>query len=395
MRLVFLSSDFKPRLGGIAELSYQICRELAQRGHELHVLTHADQSNQICPSDQNPFSRHIVVGEYPVRGMRSLIGFWQVAAWRRRVIRDVRNAVLELKPDLVLAGNYNALWPKILGVGGVPYCIFLHGEDLRFGIVGRLLSRRRRMARCLHSAAHLFFNSSYSASLLAGVCRIPDANVTILGAGFPADRIVTEERRRLARRQLGWSDEPVILTVARLIMRKGIDTVIHSLPAIRRQHPNCRYVIVGDGPDRADLERLAGQENVADCTQFLGRVSDERKELLYAASDLYVMPSRPGPVGEVEGFGISFLEANAFGLAVIGSTAGGIPDAVEHGANGLLVPPSSPTELAEAVITLLGDPVRRQAMARTGQERIRTRYNWKSIVDRMEPVLKSCVRESQ
>ena len=107
------------------------------------------------------------------------------------------------------------------------------------------------------------------------------------------------------------------------------------------------------------------------------------------------MPSRPGSMGEVEGFGISFLEANAYGLAAIGSTAGGIPDVVEDGVNGLLVPPNDSSTLADTICELLKDPQRAREMALAGQQRIREKFNWQKIVDTIEAQLIAAAKAAQ
>jgi len=179
--------------------------------------------------------------------------------------------------------------------------------------------------------------------------------------------------------------------VARLVLRKGIDTTLRALPLIRGTYPTARYAIIGEGPAQPELERITDELGLRACVQFMGFVPEAVKRDAYTASSLYVMPSRPGEQGEVEGFGISFLEANALWVAGVGSRAGGIPDAVADGETGVLVAPDDPADLARAVVELLGQPERCRAMARAGQERIRTRFNWRSIVDQIESRLTAAV----
>lgn len=116
----------------------------------------------------------------------------------------------------------------------------------------------------------------------------------------------------------------------------------------------------------------------------MGRVDHETKEKLFAASDVYVMVSEPGEVGEEEGFGITFLEANWYGLPVVGSRCGGIPESVEDGINGLLVQPPSPDAVAAAVLRLLGDAALRRDLVHRGRSRISERLNWPAIAQRVE-----------
>jgi phosphatidylinositol alpha-1,6-mannosyltransferase len=199
--------------------------------------------------------------------------------------------------------------------------------------------------------------------------------------------------REQARRELGWGDEPVLITVATLVARKSIDTVIQSLPIVLEVIPACRYVIIGDGSERQALSALAEKLGVSQHVEFMGKVDDGRKHLLYRSSDVFVMVSRAVEYGVQEGFGITFLEANMHGLPVIGSRCGGIVEAVENGVNGLLVDQRAPDQVAGAVIALLRDPARRSHLARNGQERVRTRFNWPSIADRVAQRLRQLVPE--
>jgi phosphatidylinositol alpha-1,6-mannosyltransferase len=293
--------------------------------------------------------------------------------------------VRKIQPDVILCTDKRTFWLPVVRRAACRYALFMHGEDVASCIKDRNPLSRAILKKLLSGAVWTFFNSTYSLSLAKGAGLVERASA--VGCGFLPEDIVEEDRRAEARQRLGWSDGPVLLTVSRLVLRKGIDTVMRAMGIVLRVFPNCRYAVVGAGPDRAELESLARELGLVDKVDFMGRVSEETKRLVYLASDLYVMPSRPGSRGEVEGFGISFLEANAHGLAVVGSRAGGIPDAVEDGANGVLVPPSDPAALGEAIVMLLADPPRRRGMALVGQKRIRERFNWKSIVDKIEEKL--------
>ncbi len=385
MKIVYLSTDFKPNLGGVAELAYQVCAQLAMRGHDVTVVTEA--AKRFDPHIYARFQVERVFDPYPLPGLRSLRGFFRVMVWRRRTVRLMRDAILRRHPNIVLAGNYHGLWIKVLPGLRVPYALFLHGEDVA-GLMRTVVFWHRRwdMVRVLRNAGWVFCNSTYSRALVKQIIGSYE-RASVVGCGYPVEGIVDRPLRQEARARLGWDDAPVILTVARLIFRKGIDTTLKALPEILKHCPSCRYVIVGEGADRAALEQLVGDLGLAGCVSFTGFISDDLKRDIYAASDIYVMPSRPGSRGETEGFGISYLEANALGLPVIGSAAGGIPDAVGDRENGLLVEPGDSVGLAQALLMLLRDPEMRQRMAIKGQQRIRERFNWVKIVEQMEPRL--------
>lgn len=159
-------------------------------------------------------------------------------------------------------------------------------------------------------------------------------------------------------------EAPLVLTVANLRSTKGYPTLLAAARLVADERPDTRFVIVGDGPLRQELESERDRLRLAEVVRFLGTRSDVPD--LLAAADLFTLASRH------EGLPIAMMEAMAAGLPCVLTTVGGIPDAVREGDEALLVPPDSPAELAEALLVLLGDPVgraRMSACARKGSER--------------------------
>ncbi len=381
MRIAFLSTDFKPNDGGVAELSWRVCEELS--GHGCHVTVFTNRHPQEPDQTQLDAVHVQRVFDPPAGGQPLWRRLLARPAWVRRTRAALDAAVRAHQPDAVLAGNYTLLWDQLLTRGHWPFFIYLHGEDVTGATRARNPMRTWEARRVLRAADHSFWNSRWSLSEAERLCGGPLPHASVTNCGFPPERIVKQPDRAGARQRLGWGDEPVLLTVARLIDRKGVDMVLAALPTIRAQFPNCRHAIIGQGPDRPRLEQLVRDRDLIDAVMFLGFVDDQTKWDAYAASDLYVMTPRKGRYGEVEGFGIVYLEANAHGLAVVGGTEGGVSDAVADGETGLLVNPHQPDAIAAAVIELLSDAERRAAMAQRGQARIRERFNWRSITARM------------
>ena len=140
------------------------------------------------------------------------------------------------------------------------------------------------------------------------------------------------------RARLGLTDRPVVVCVSRLVPRKGQDTLIRALPEIRRRVPDAALLIVGGGPYRATLEKLARQTGVERDVVFTGSVPSAELPAHYAAGDVYAMPCRTRNRGlDVEGLGIVYLEASATGLPVVAGDSGGAPDAVREGETGYVV----------------------------------------------------------
>jgi phosphatidylinositol alpha-1,6-mannosyltransferase len=170
---------------------------------------------------------------------------------------------------------------------------------------------------------------------------------------------------------------PLLLSVARLVPRKGIDTTIASLPTILTRYPNAMYVIVGTGPDRTRLEALASVTGVSAHVAFVGDVGEDELPGYYAASDVFVLPTRTIPSDEeIEGFGIVYLEAAATAVPSVAAQAGGVADAVSNGVTGLLVPPSDPPAVGEAVLRLLDDPRFRARLGWNGRHAVERHFHW-------------------
>jgi phosphatidylinositol alpha-1,6-mannosyltransferase len=168
-----------------------------------------------------------------------------------------------------------------------------------------------------------------------------------------------------------------LLTVCRLVRRKGIDTVLQVLPALRAEMPDLCYRIVGDGPDRGYLEQVARDLDLLDVVKFLGRVSDDALPDIYRRSDIFVMPAREETTSaSVEGFGIVYLEASASGLPVVAARSGGAVEAVIDGETGFLVPPDEPEALTRALRKLVLDAERRHSMGQAGRRWVEEEMNW-------------------
>jgi len=384
MKLVFLSTNFRPVVGGVAEMAHHVCAALAARGHAVTVVT--DHAPGPCPGDRDaPYEVLRVFDPCPYTTTRSPRKFLSVYAWRHLARRQVLASMRDLRPDVLLAGNYHSiLTPVVLREVRVPYYLILHGGDLRMALGSPLPLRRVSLRRTIRGSRWVFCNSSYTRSLVERLLPEAGEKASAVGCGYPVDKIPDTIDRAAARRALGWDDAPVVLTVARLVSNKGVDVVLRAMSHVARECPGARYVVAGSGGARASLEALAAELDLEDCVEFRGYVSEEEKSLLYQAADLFVMASRPGYRNEIEGFGITFLEANAHGLAVVGTWVGGIPDAVEDGVNGLLVAPDDPEALVRAIGALLSDPTRCRAMAETGRRRIREKFNWARIAEAME-----------
>jgi phosphatidylinositol alpha-1,6-mannosyltransferase len=190
------------------------------------------------------------------------------------------------------------------------------------------------------------------------------------------------------RRRYGLAGRPVIVCVSRLVPRKGQDALVRALPAIRARVPGAALLVVGGGPYRAALGRLARAHGVAPDVVFTGPVSWPELPAHYAAGDVYAMPCRTRRGGlDVEGLGIVYLEASASGLPVVAGDSGGAPDAVREGETGFVVDGRDRAALVDRLVTLLNDRDLAARMGKAGRAWVEREWRWDTQAARLRDLL--------
>jgi phosphatidyl-myo-inositol dimannoside synthase len=190
------------------------------------------------------------------------------------------------------------------------------------------------------------------------------------------------------RESYGLGDRPVVVCVSRLVARKGQDMLIRSLPLIHRRVPDAAVLIVGDGPQRGDLEKLVDKLGLRRDVVFTGRKAWVDTPAYFAAGDVFCMPTRTRKAGfEIEGLGIVYLEASACGLPVVAGDSGGAPDAVQDGVTGYVVNGRATEEIAERVSALLLDRELAREMGEWGRLWVEQRWRWDDLAAELAALL--------
>ena len=280
-----------------------------------------------------------------------------------RIIWRLARQLAKLRPHLTIVGHAH---PRLLLPAAVHrgrYIALAYGNDFEAAqlrwhapIFNRLLANAHSLVTISHANAQ----------------RLHDLGLPppeILYPGTHPDRFVPPA--------VPPAGPPVLLTVARLVNRKGIDTVLLTLPSLLDRSPDLQYWIVGNGPERASLEQQAQELGILQAVRFMAEVSDTELPEIYRRATAFVMPSRADyHAGSVEGFGIVYLEASASGLPVVAARSGGAAEAILENETGLLVPPDDPQALAQAISRLFDDPALRQRMGRAGRRWVEREMNW-------------------
>lgn len=308
---------------------------------------------------------------------------------RRRGIREVQTLTRLLRTPRslpVIATIWNPEATLAALAGRTRLTILAHGNELMGYPSWSVKARLRRYV--LGRARWVVCNSAYTEGLVRRIA--PSARTAVLNPPVDAERFVYPDGRDNARERLGLpSDKRIVLSVSRLDAMKGHETVMQALAALtpaRREH--ILYVIAGRGQHAAALKERANQLNLAAQTRFVGFVADETLPAWYAAADLFTLCSIEDLTRRaVEGFGMVFTEAQAAGLAVIGTRSGGIPDAVREGEGGWLIAEHDSAALRRQLESLADDPSLFHAEGRRGQARVRREHGWDTYVHNLAALI--------
>ena len=301
-------------------------------------------------------------------------------AVRRRLHDELRRR----RPDVVVFGAtwpLGHLGPAIRRDLGIPYLGFTHGLELTGTLVPGLL---RHIGR---DAAMLTAVSEWARTALEGAFGWT-GRMALLPSGIDTERFhpAVSDAGVRARHALG--SGPVICCVSRLVARKGQDLLVRALPLVERQVPGARLLIVGSGPYDRALRDLARRTGVSDRVVFAGAAPYDELPAYFRAGDVFAMPCRRRWFGfDVEALGAVFLQGAAVGRPVIAGNSGGAPEAVQDGRTGLVVDPTRPEPLAEAIVALLTDRPRAEAMGRAGAAWVHRQWTWDRMTDRLTGLL--------
>jgi phosphatidylinositol alpha-1,6-mannosyltransferase len=367
MRLLLLTIDFPPGRGGVQTLLAQLATGLS-RTWNVTVVTPAAAGDR----------RWDAVQPYAVR--RSRPGPWGLAALVGLHVRALAE-LLRRRPDVVVCGHV-LLGPFCRLVSAllrVPYVAMAYAYEVR-------APRLRPIARlALRGARRVVTISEFSRRAVRAYGVAPASVVVVHPGAVEAVAVSIGTPAPVSGR--------VILTVGRLVDGyKGHDMVIRAMPLILARVPSAGYVVVGDGPRRAYLERLAVAHGVSHAVRFVGEVPDDEVDAWYRRCDLFVLAGRESDAdGGAEGYGIACVEASLRGKPVVGGRSGGIPDAVVDGETGILVDPLDPADIADAVTRLLAEPELAARLGGAGRRRALDELAWSRVAERMSHVLAQAV----
>ena len=373
-RVLIVTNDFPPRRGGIQSFVHALATRLPDGSVTVYAPSWdgavAFDAGQPFPVIRHPTSLMLPVPSVARRGARILD---------------------EYGCDTVLFGAAAPLGliaPALRKAGARRIVALTHGHEAGWAA---LPGARILLRRIGDEVDVLTYLGEYFRVRLAGaLSRQAAARMQRLAPGVDTTAFRPGAGGEAIRQLLGIGPgRPVVLCVSRMVPRKGQDTLIRAWPRVLgRAAGEPVLLLVGDGPYRAELSRLARRIGVTDSVRFTGAVPPEKLPAYYGAADIFAMPCRTRRGGlDMEGLGIVYLEASAAGLPVVGGDSGGAPDAIINGETGYVVPGRDTAGVAGRLTELLADPAGAAAMGKKGLAWVEREWRWSLVAERLMTIL--------
>ena len=371
MTHLLVTNDFPPKVGGIQSYLWELWRRLpAERAVVFTTAYPGAAEWDAAQSFRVVRSHHSVL--LPTAATTARID---------ALAAEVDASIVLLDPALPLG----LVGPKL----SRPYAVVLHGAEVT--VPGRLPGTAAALRHVVTHAVHVVAAGGYPAAEARRVAddHMPPTTIVPPGVDTARFRPLDPDERRKARADFGVADDDeVVVTMSRLVPRKGMDVVVEAAARLAPQRPNLTVLIAGSGRDRPRLERLVARTNAP--VRFLGRVPDDDLPRLLGCADVFAMLCRNRWAGlEQEGFGIVFLEAAACGVAQIAGDSGGAAEAVADGETGIVVQrPTDAAEVATALTRLLDDDAARARMGTAARRRAVDEFDYDTLAARLDATLR-------
>ena len=355
MNILLFTIEYPPFAGGVANYYGNLVKYWPAPGH-IFVLNNNDGK--------------LIKNNWPILK-------WLPSAWA--LFKTVKQKKIDhLVVGQVLPLGIAALFCRY--ILKVNYTVFLHGMD--FNYASKTWRKRKILAVILKRAKTTICVNSYTASLVKSFFKSETAiSLAIInpGAEAPArDQVLINQLTE----KYGLNNKIILLSVGRLVRRKGFDLIIGVLPEILKKIPSLIYFILGQGREHKNLENRINNLGLKNRAFIISQAADEERDAWYNLCDIFLMPAR-NIDGDFEGFGIVYLEANLAAKPVIAARSGGVDDAVINGLNGLLINSENPPELIEAILKLALDQDLKNKLGRQGLERATNKFNWPKQVKKI------------
>ena len=364
-KILCITNDFGPRAGGIETF----VMGLIERAPKGSIIVYTSAQGDTTSYDQG------WLRDFGVEVIRDSSKILLPSPW---VARRVKKVIARYSIKQVFFGAAAPLGVMARGLrkkGVVNIVALTHGHEVWWAKLWPFSSAISFIAR---NVDHLTYLGEFTKNEISKALSPKEKMKLIkIAPGINTDHFAPIPSSAELRKDLGLADKKVIVSVGRLVHRKGQDILIQSMPEVLAKHPTAHILMVGEGPYRKELTKMVSELNLIDAVTFIGRIQYKELPRYICAGDIFVMPSRSRLAGlEVEGLGIVYLEASSCALPVIAGRSGGAPDAVDEGVTGYSVDGTSAPEVSKAIIKMFDDPVKAKEMGQAGRRWIIEKWRW-------------------
>ena len=377
-----VTNDFGPRAGGIETFIHGLLEQASknQQRNFIVLTSHQSPQDEVIKFDQKMWENN------RIRVVRDTA---KVLLPTRRLAKKATDLFVVHKCENVIFGSSAplGLLAKSLRRAGAKHIVALtHGHEVWWARMPLFSALLRRIGAQADQMTYLgeFTRGAVANALL----REDHSKLVHLPPGVDLTRFIPAVKSLELQKKWGVEGAPVIVSIGRLVPRKGSDQLIKAMPEVLKQFPKSKLLLVGTGNYKKRLEKLVRNLKVQDSVIFTGRVAHELLPAYYRLGDIFAAPCRSRYGGlEVEGLGIVYLEASACGVPVIAGKSGGAPDAVLDGKTGILVNGRDHLEVSAALIKLLADEKLRSQMGTAGRVWMEQLWSWEGIGTRFEEII--------
>jgi len=419
MKIAVFTYEFFPKYGGISHTTTSLCKAFRDKDHMLYIFNPYYQGKNIFNildkedsklKDLFLIFKNKKLFRFFLLSIRKIFGDKSISLSDRikmvaflfipkYLIKFTRN-ISEVYPYFQKY-NFDIVFGTATGGITLPLIFSLsrifnkkvvslsHGDDF--------LSERRVSFRAsyIKNLDKIILSNKRMKYLIKSIHSLSENRLVSINRGIVIKDYEVKESRQELRKQFNVGDkEFILISVGNHVLRKKFDLVIKAIDNIKKNQPAIpiRYFLIGNGPFTPKLKMITKDLKLEEDVKFLGELNHEIRNKYYKLSDLFLMPSISDK-GSIEGFGITFLEANYFKLPVIGTNTGGIVEAINDGETGLLVKPNDLNDLIEKILMLYHQPEKRKEMGENGYNRVIKDYNWNKIANDYIEVFKNLVND--
>ncbi len=365
-KTLLVTLDFPPMTGGVANYWSNLCRNLP--ADEIVVLA-PECANSI---DFDVSQDYLIYRKNLISKNRWFWPKWWPLFWETRRIIKTEQIQFLIVAHILPTGLVAVLLKKLFNA---TYGVSVHGLDI--SLTQKSDRKKRATKYILKNADWIMVNSNYTANLVQQYYPSLNKKIKIV---FPCPNIEKTKIPEVIKNNLisknNLKGKQILLTVGRLIERKGQDMVIKAVAQLKKDFPQLVYLIVGRGPDKERLEKIVDEYKLRESVIIFEKVADYELPAFYDLADIFIMPCRELADGDIEGFGIVFLEAGNYKKPVIAGRSGGAVEAVLENVTGLLVDPTNEKELIDSITELLRNPEKRRILGEAGYRRVQEQFNW-------------------